>query len=273
MRIFAVSDLHGAVGALESFIAKVREENVDIVTFSGDIVAEGARVREWMAAAQERRLPRCDLAEFHDEERDDLRVYTAFFKALAETGKPCFVVPGNLDAPLDFFLHVALNRKVVAHNTCIIHHRVSDKFSVPLSRDMHICGFGGEITEKNSEQFFGLIFPRVQALYAVEPFIDFPLPKTLILHTVPRLMHTRGSDVVEELIDTVRPSHVFCGAFDDLQGEKTVGTALVVCPGEMKKGHYAVVDSISNKVVFGKLEVGGPRTPSPPPDVVGAGKN
>lgn len=257
MRIFAISDLHGAVEALESFKAKAHEENADIITFSGDVVPEGARVREWVAAAQERRMARYDLAEFRDEEHDDLQIYSAFFRALADTGKPCFVVPGNLDAPLDFFLHVVLNRKVVAHNTCIIHHRMTDKFSAPQLRDMHVCGFGGEISEKTSELFFGLVFPRVHALYAVEPFVDFPLPKTLILHSVPRLMHsTRGSDVVEEIIDTVRPSHVFCGAVDDLQGEKTVGTALVVCPGEMKKGHYAVVDSISNKVVFGRLEAG-----------------
>jgi len=257
MRILAISDLHGAVDALESFKAKAHEENADIITFSGDIVPKGARADEYAAAAQEHRLARCDLAEFRDEERDDLKVYTAFFKALADTAKPCFVVPGNLDAPLDFFLHVVLNRKVVAHNTYIAHHRVTDKFSAPQLRDMHVCGFGGEISEKTTELFFGLVFSRVHALYAVEPFVDFPLPKTLILHSVPRLMHsTKGSDVVEEMIDTVRPSHVFCGAVDDLQGEKTVGTALVVCPGEMKKGHYAVVDSISNKVIFGKLEAG-----------------
>lgn len=257
MRIFAISDLHGAVDSLESFKAKVHEENPDMIVFAGDIVAAGARAREWLVANQEHRLPRRDLPDFRDEEHEDLHAYTAFFKALADTATPCFVVPGNLDAPLDFFLHVAINRNVVAHNTFLIHHRITDKFNAPKPRDMHLCGFGGEISEKESEQFFGLIFSRPQALYAVEPFVSFPQPKTLLLHSVPSLMHReRGSEVVEEIIDTVRPSHVFCGAVDDLQGERIVGTALVVCPGEMKRGNYAVVDTLTNKVQFRKLEAG-----------------
>ena len=257
MRVFAISDLHGAVDALESFSAKVHEENPDMIVFCGDIIGEGARAREWLVAAQEHRLPRRDLPGFHDEAHEDIRTFTAFFKALAGLAQPCFVIPGNLDAPLDVFLHVALNREIVARNTIISHHRISDKFNSPQPRDVHVCGFGGEITEKDGELFFELIFSRPQALYAVELFAAFPRPKMLLLHSVPRLMHReRGSDVVEEIIDTVRPSHVFCGVVDGLQGEKIVGTALVVCPGEMKHGNYAVVDTASNKVQFKKLEMG-----------------
>ena len=82
-----------------------------------------------------------------------------------------------------------------------------------------------------------------------------------LLHAAPLLMHSAGSEIAEEIINTTRPSHAFCSGIDGLQAERIVGTALVVCPGELRRGDYAVVDTISNKVLFRKLEAGVAATP------------
>ena len=256
MKILAISDLNGKTEMLESFQAKVGEEAPGMIVFTGNIVKDGARSEEWAAAHRENRPPNRDLPAIREEEHEDMLTYDAFFCSLAESGTRSYVIPGGIDAPLDVFLQIAINREVVAHNTHIVHNRITTKFVSPQARDMYVCGFGGIIDEKESENFFVLQFSRWQALYAAEGFVDYPDPKVLLLHTPPAAMAGTGPGVVGEIISTVRPSHCFCGAADGLQGEKTVGTTFVVCPGAMSDGNYAVVDSLTNKVEYKKLEVG-----------------
>jgi len=260
MKILAITDLDGKTELLENFRAAVEEEAPGMIVFTGNIVKGDARAAEWHAAQRENRPPRRDLPVMCDEEREGLRAYDAFFSALAEIKARAYVIPGGNDAPLDVFLQVATNREVVAHNTHIVHNRITSKFVSPQARDMYVCGFGGIVNEKETEDFFVLQFSRWRALYAAQGFIEYPDPKVLLLHTPPRLMSDNGSAVVEEIISTVRPSHAFCGAPGGLQGAKNVGTTFVVCPGAMADGNYAVVDSLTNKVEYKKLGVGAAHT-------------
>jgi len=256
MRIMAITDLNGNTEMLESFKAKAREEAPGMIVFTGDIVRDGARFNEWSAARRDNRPPDSKLPQIQQEEHEDFRSYDAFFRALSDTGVWSYVIPGGIDAPLDLFLQVATNREVVARNTHVVHNRIAGKFVSPQARDMYVCGFGGIIDEDESETFFVLQFSRWQALYAAESFKDYPDPKMLLVHTPPKAMSQHGSHVVEEMINTVRPSHAFCGAVGGLQGEHEVGTTFVVCPGRMSEGNYAIVDSLTNNVQFKKLEVG-----------------
>jgi len=256
MKILAIADLDGNTEMLQGFAEKVREEAPGMVVFAGNIVRGAARLDEWSAAQRENRPPRRDAPGIREEEHEDMRIYDAFFGALAECGARSYVIPGGNDAPLDVFLQIATSSEVVAHNTHIVHHRIAGKFVSPQARDMHVCGFGGIIDHKQSEDFFVLRFSRWRALYAAEGFIEYPDPKLLLLHTPPRLMSEKGSELAEEIIGTVRPSHAFCGAVDGLQGDRIVGTTFVVCPGAMSEGNYAIVDSLTNEVQYKKLEVG-----------------
>ncbi|HUS58454.1 MAG TPA: metallophosphoesterase [Planctomycetota bacterium] len=256
MKILAISDLHGQVDALNGLRAKIQEEHADMVVFTGDVVKMGARTNEWLNARKEGRAPNRHLDAIREQERANLLVYQAFFKTLADANRLSFVIPGNLDAPLDLFLQMAVNREVVSRKTYIVHGRITTKFTTPRVRDMYVCGFGGEITEHQTELDFILAFSRPHILYAAESFVEFPGPKAMLLHTPPKLMTPQGSEVVEEIIDTVRPSHAFVGQVGDLQGERTVGTTFVVCPGALMNGDYAVVDNVTNRVQYKKLEAG-----------------
>jgi len=256
MKIMAITDLRGNTDVLESFNAKVREEAPGMIMFTGDIVPEGARFREWSAARRDDRPADSKLPQIRQEEHDDIRCYDAFFRALSATGVRAYVIPGGMDAPLDLFLQAAANREIVAHNIHVVHNRIASKFISPQARDMYVCGFGGIIDEEETETCFILQFSHWQALYAAESFADYPDPKVLLVHTPPKVMSEHGSRVVEEMINTVRPSHAFCGAVDGMQSERNIGTTFVVCPGRMCDGNYAIVDSLTKNVQFRKLEVG-----------------
>jgi len=256
MKIFVIGDLYGNLGMLESMGAKVAEEDPGLIVFTGDIVAPGARFREWIAAEQENRTPRRDLPEIREQEHEDVRSYHAFFRAIDDLGRFCYVIPGGMDAPLDVYLQIATNRDVVSANAFVVHHRITSKFRYAHTRGFAACGFGGILTEKVTETFFVQMYSRPHALYAVQGFVDYPDPKVLLIHTPPRLMTPKGCEVVDEMIDTLRPSHAFCSPADGEQGDRMVGTTLVVCPGEMRHGHYATVDTMTNEVKYRKLEVG-----------------
>jgi len=256
MKVFAISDLHGETGLLESFKAKVYEEDPGAVVFTGDIVRDGARYNEYMNAIAGGRTPRRDIKEIVEEEHEDILAYEAFFKTLNEMGKRCFVIPGNMDAPLDLFLQQAINRETIARNVHIIHNRITTKFLSGQGREIYMCGFGGDIVHKDTDDFFTLRFSRAQAFYAADTFRDFPNPRALLLHTPPKNLTPQGSDIVDEMIDNCRPSHVFCGRAGDFQGDGFAGTAFVVCPGSMQDGDYAIMETITNRVEYRKLEVG-----------------
>lgn len=255
MKILAIREFNGKTEMLEALRAAIAEDAPGMVVFTGNIVKDGARLAEWEAAHRENRLPRRDAPGIREEEHEDMRAYNAFFNALAEAQVRAYVIPGAKDAPLDVFLQVATNREVVARNTHVVHNRMMTKFVSPQARDMYVCGIGGIINDKESENFFVLQYSRWQALYAAEGFVEYPNPKLLLLHTPPAAMSDKGSKVVEEIISTVRPSHAFCGATDGLQAEKTVGTTFVVCPGALSEGNYAIVDSLTKRVEFKRLEV------------------
>ena len=131
MKIFAVSDLHGQLDALDAFKAKVREENADMIVFTDDIVKLGARTQEWLEAQREGRAPNRGLSAIHEQAHSDMLAYQAFFRALSDIDRLAFVIPGNLDAPLDLFLQMAVNREVVARKTYVVHGRITNKFTTP----------------------------------------------------------------------------------------------------------------------------------------------
>jgi Icc-related predicted phosphoesterase len=256
MKILAISELNGRTEMLGGLRAAIADEAPGMVVFTGNIVKNGSRLAEWEAARTENRPPRRDAPGIREEKHEDMHTYNAFFSTLADAEPRAYVIPGTKDAPLDVFLQVAGNREVIAHNIHVVHNRITTKFVSPQARDMYVCGIGGMINDKESENFFVLQYSRWQALYTAEGFVEYPDPKLLLLHTPPAIMSDKGSKVVDEIISTVRPSHAFCGAIDGLQAEKTVGTTLVVSPGALSDGNYAILDSLAKTVEFKRLEIG-----------------
>lgn len=85
---------------------------------------------------------------------------------------------------------------------------------------------------------------------------ESPQPRTLLFHTPPvgtldlDKGNHKGSRVVNDMIEKYKPSLVFCGHAHNSRGTEEIGSSLVVNPGSLKVGNYAIVDSETSEVEF-----------------------
>ena len=167
--------------------------------------------------------------------------YRAIFKALGETRRPTFWVPGPVDAPLSGYLREAYNMELVFPLLRCVHG------SVALGPG-HVlfAGLGGDIADDpdamRGEEAY-LEYAGWEAEYRLKPVRDFDEHQMVLLFTTPpahKGVRTGGSEVLAELIKTYRPRLVVIGG--DEPANQLLGTTLVVCPGSLDGGNHAVVD-------------------------------
>jgi Icc-related predicted phosphoesterase len=236
-----LSDFHGAAHVLDGVGEVITDISPDVVTFSGDIVKGYKRGDEWLAAREEDRAPQM-TEDIKAEEKEDLHFYNLFFSFLDQLSVPVFVVPGNMDAPESRFLAASPQSKVV-HKTLV-------------REPVRITGCGGQITEDKKENTFVLQYPRENVIDSMESLSTEEID-IIITHSPPVSSvsfedgQEKGSLVVNDLIDLLRPQYLFCGHAHKSQGAVWIKTTLTVNPGALKYGNYAVVEG--DTVEFGRL--------------------
>lgn len=241
VRILTLSDFHGATHVLDLLKAKISLISPDIITFSGDIVKGHNRGDEWLQARDEGRTPEI-TDSIKREEKEDLQFYHAFFSFLDGIKIPYFVVPGNMDAPESRFLQACPQPRLV--------HQILVKTPI------YIAGFGGELTDAQEEMTFVLQYPKETVIEAMKPFSGKEI-SILVTHSPPISSlscedgQEKGSDVVNYLVDLLRPEYVICGHAHNAQNSEWIKTTLAVNPGALKYGNYAVVEG--DMVEFGRL--------------------
>lgn len=256
MRLLAITDLRGATDRLAQLRDLVASERIDGVVFCGNIVGEDARVEAFREAEAAQKAPAMEQRALHELEDAAVKAYEAFFDEMGLLKVPVWVVPGYLDAPERLYLQAALNHEVVAPNVDMIHR----SFSPYPRENLVFAGFGGGISDDLRENRFVLVYPEWEARFAFEFLRHLEQEPVLVFHTPPRhgdLGLERGKhigrDVVDDLIKTYRPRLAFCGNALDGQGVTMIGTTKVIHPGPLAKGHYALVDTRTLDVEFGKL--------------------
>lgn len=243
-KIMALSDFHGATHVLEVLKERIQLAAPDLIIFSGDIVKGHKRGNEWLAARDEKRKPKM-TQEVKTEEKEDLTFYRVFFQFLDELSIPAFVVPGNMDAPETRF------RKVCPRSR-LIHQTIAEG---PIT----LAGFGGELTEDEKEKIFVLQYPRQTVIDTMKEFTSTEIT-VLVTHSPPVSSlsvengQEKGSQVVNYLVDLLRPNYLFCGHAHTAQGAEWIKTTFAVNPGALKYGNYAVVEG--DAVEFGRLVSG-----------------
>lgn len=255
MKILAFSDVHGEMDNLQELAEKLPELDADLAIFCGDIVGGKARAEEWLRAYSQGEAPRSDKPEILEERERDIETYVSFLRTLGHLGLPVAVVPGNMDAPEDLYLRIILAHEVVEPGVNLVHHGF-----MPAGRNLIIAGLGGEITETERESRFVLRYPRWETEFAFNFLRYLPQEKILVFHSPPKANHIdlegdqhKGSQVVAEVIKTHRPLFAFCGHAHEAQGQEWVGNTLVVNPGALKHGYYAVMDTTERQAEFHKL--------------------
>jgi uncharacterized protein len=209
--LLAVGPVCGAVAELESLLSMHDSRHVDAVVVVGDLAAPGST-----------------------------SAYSEILKLLGSSGHPTYWIPGRGDAPAREYLPAALNVEVVYPNLHCVHGTLA---LGPGS--VFFAGMGGQIVDGETtgcEEETGR-YSGWQAEYRLKALRDFPEnAKVLLFATRPehKGLGWDGSAVVAELVKTYNPRVVV--AASDSAAEARLGSSLVVSPGRLDEGSYAVVD-------------------------------
>lgn len=171
----------------------------------------------------------------------------AVFKAVGAAGCPAFWIPGAGDAPIQDYLRESFNMETVFEQLRGVHGTMALAPGPVL-----FGGMGGEIVDDRDtvrDEDTRLHYPAWEAEYRLKvlrelEFKDYPL--VLLLGTPPAHKGTGqpGSEALAELVKTHRARVALVAGDEPL--EERLGTTLVVCPGRLADGHYAVVDVLGD---------------------------
>jgi Icc-related predicted phosphoesterase len=174
-------------------------------------------------------------------------IYREVFRLLGQVEKPTFWVPGASDAPVRDYLQESFNMEVVYPFL----HGVHGTFATAPGHVV-FAGLGGEIVDDpntiRAEEAL-LRYPGWEAEYRLKVLSELDEhPIVLMFATAPahKGLGDPGSEVVAELIKTYSPHVAIVGGGDPKQEQ--LGRSLVVCPGSLAQGDYALVEVKGKKV-------------------------
>jgi uncharacterized protein len=223
-KVLAVGSINGEVELLESLFEELGDEPIDAVTLVGDLGAP------WSKAD----------------------TYRALFKALGHADLTAFWIPGANDAPISDYLRESYNMEIAYPKLRGVHGTAA------VGPD-HVlfAGIGGEIVDDpetlRSEEAL-IRYPGWEAEYRLKVVGEFKdYAKVFLFTTRPahKGLRAPGSEMLAELINTYRPRIVVTGG--DEPSEESLGTSVVLCPGRLDQGRYALIDFHNSSVEFGAV--------------------
>ena len=127
-----------------------------------------------------------------------------------------------------------------------------------LQRHVLFAGMGGEIEDDpdaERDEQRRLRYPAWEAEYRLKLVGELDQYQRVFLFSTPpahKGLGVRGSQVLAELVNTHRPRVVITAGSE--RGSELLGNTLVVAPGSLVAGEYAVVDLRERRVVEHTLE-------------------
>jgi uncharacterized protein len=167
--------------------------------------------------------------------------YREVFGMLSEASVPVYWVPGSGDAPADLYLRESYTIEVAFPLLRGLHGTAA------LARDTGVvfAGMGGELSDDLDaprDERERLRYPRWEAAYRLKllDLLDYN-ELVMLFATAPahKGRSLPGSEAVAELVGTYRARLVVCGGE---RGVELLGSSLVVAPGVVQDGHYALAD-------------------------------
>jgi Icc-related predicted phosphoesterase len=212
-RIVASCELRGQSEAVERLLEAAREDGAEALALLGDLGADG-----------------------------EVREYAGLLRSVGRTGLPAFYVSGPGDAPFGKYLREAHNTEVVFPSM----HGVHGTFAFAPGFHVVFAGMGGEVADDphhEREERERLSYPGWEVEYWLKVLKETKdYQKVFLFHTPPahKGLQERGSEVLAELVKTYAPRLVLTGG-EEFRQER-LGTSLVVAPGRLSGGEYAIVD-------------------------------
>jgi uncharacterized protein len=177
--------------------------------------------------------------------------YRSIFRVLGRARQPAYWVPGPGDAPVHDYLREAANVEIPFPYLHGVHGTVAFAPGYVL-----FAGIGGLISDDPDdprEETDALRYPRWEPEYRLKllrELKDYQLVMLLATPPAHKGRGTAGSEVLAELVNTYTPRLVVCGGE---RGSEMLGRSLVVSPGSLADGHYAIADLHSHDVEFEQL--------------------
>jgi Icc-related predicted phosphoesterase len=166
--------------------------------------------------------------------------YRAVFRALHQGTRPTYWVPGPGDAPVGDYIREAHNMEVVFPELHGVHGTLA------FWEDTYVfTGLGGAVGDDPAgprDEERELRYPRWEAEYRLKLLRELGEHESVMLFATPPAHKghgTEGSEALAELINTHRPRLVVTSGE---RGTSMLGNSLVVAPGSLADGEYAVAD-------------------------------
>jgi uncharacterized protein len=223
-RIVTSCGLRGQSKEVERLLEAAGEDEADALALLGDLGAEG-----------------------------EVREYAAILRTVGRANVPAFYIPGPGDAPFGKYLREAHNTEVVFPSM----HGVHGAFALAPGYQLLFAGMGGEIVDDPNhkrEELERLSYPGWEVEYRLKILRELKdYPKVFLFATPPAHKGLRegGSEVLAEVVKTYAPDLVLTGG--DGFHEEQLGSSLVVSPGRLNEGEYALVDLSEREVEEKKL--------------------
>lgn len=173
--------------------------------------------------------------------------YRKLFRTLGQSRIPTYWVPGRDDAPVSDYLREAAGVETILPFLRGVHGTAA----VVPGGHFAIAGMGGEIDDDPDaprDESERLRYPRWEAEYRLKVLGELgELERMLIFATPPahKGLGAPGSETVAELISTYRARLAVVGG---PRTSEVLGRTMVVAPGSIAEGQYAIADLKSHEV-------------------------
>jgi Icc-related predicted phosphoesterase len=213
--ILMAADPAGEVGHVEALLEQVDRTGAGALALAGSLAGAGARPE----------------------------TYRALFKTMGSAKVQTFWIPGAQDAPLARYLRESYNIELAFPFLHGVHGAMA------MSPDHVVyAGMGGEIVDDPDavrEEQRTLRYPAWEVEYRLKVLRELAhdYQKVFLFTTVPahKGEHRPGSEILAELIKTYSPRVALVAGGEGV-GTEMLANTLVVFPGSLARGEYAVVD-------------------------------
>ncbi len=227
-------------------------QRVTRVVCAADARGSGDAVERLLEVAVERNAHAVSLVGDLSDGHGSPEGYRAVFRALGAGGLPAYWIPGPADAPVAHYLREAQNIEVVFPDL----HGVHGTGAFAPDGHLVFAGLGGEISDDPSaprDELERLLYPRWEVEYRLKLLRELGEHQLVLMFWTPpahKGLGAPGSEVLAELVSTHRPRLVVC---DGERGAHMLGRSLVVAPGSLQEGHYAIADLHAHKAELEQL--------------------
>ena len=253
MKFLCLTDYRGSSELLTPLGLMIQEEQPDFILYCGGTMKGQARLAEYENAKHFHGKPSMDSPEIQQEILEDEEHLRQFMLFLADTQKTVYVLPGMSDAPEAVYFKTVYALTRLYANLRPAHEQVYHE------DDFLVSGFGGQLTVGEDDREFLLRYTTPWAEFSTRNLSYMPGDKILMTYTPPvcRLDMADGERLgmlfVNDLIEKTAPKFLVCGQAYSSPGRVLLGSTVVINPGPLFKGQYAVLDYPSCETRFERL--------------------